>query len=627
MAISVRCASCGQGYAVNDQFAGRRLQCPKCHTAIQAPATDPNYALAPPVYQAQLIYPQQTAYPALPDLGGAYLAPRTPAALPSPRGRRKPKSGPLLWIAAAGGLFVGLTIVGVIAIGSALRDRNWFAAAEPRVERERNKVRPITAVVEGSVEGAAQSATANRASAYSGPSAESVIQELLAAVQRLNSALSAIRDENTARQNAHRVVEALDQFVSIYERIHNLSLPISAAESRRLEAIYEPQMKAATTQFYFELSRLKSAPGVAPVLAQSLRMTGIEQRFNQAMNRPLWASSIARPPARLRAQPSAQRSARDRIASLHSAMLSNRDGFAKFDERHVVEVVVQKLPGDVVDFVQKRVRDITHCEHWQYTHGGDSIRVTVAPVYDVRALAAAIDFGKVTRVDVSQSLLVVVAEASKLPPPLPPEIRNASHPAFYRRNLDDFTCWSDRRRRAAIERLRNVQPKELRREIAAAYVSLLKHPDGDIRRKAVEAMPVWAAADQALPDLLEMLDESDHWLVEEVIKALGRFKDPRAIGPLCNVAQQHRNLAVEALAAIGPQAEPEVLKFLDQSNPEVRITAAKALGEIGSIECVRSLEAIARGESNFFVRHEATEALAKVRGRIADRLRAENQTN
>ena len=602
MAIAVRCESCGQAYELDELFAGRLFQCRRCGGAIRAPAISPPFTEAGQADFAQLLHPQEFGSLQPPtNFGGSDLP---PGPLPTPRrpGRQKSHHGRVLWIAAAGGSLVGLAVITVLMIASAVGNRDWFPAPEAPVARLRNKVRPITAPAEGAVE----PITNPPAPAYSGPSAESMLQEILAATRRLHNTLSAIHDEATARQRAGEVVAGMEQIIALFEKTRDHPPPISVADSRRLKAIYEPQMIAAGALLKLELNRVALNPRTGPTLAQSLRTSRLEQRFNQGVGRQPWAPTVARSPA--------LKSARGTLGSLHSAMLSNRDPFAQYAEREVAEVVVQKLPGGVAEFIRERLCDVTGCKSWSYTNSGDSLHVMIAPILDVKQLAATIDFGTVTKIDASQSLLVVVADASKLPPPLLPEVAHASHPDFYRRNLDDMSSWSKHRRRAAINRLSDAQPKELRAEIAQAFIRLLGDSDRNLRLQALAALPVWATADEAVPLLIPLLRDSDGAMVDNAIKALAEFKDIRSVGPLCEQANRWGFQVHDALSKFEAPAETEIIKYLNHPDEAVRKTAIKALGDIGTARCVPFLLELERC-GNFSIELEAKNSLQQIRHR------------
>ena len=606
----------------------------KCHAAIQAPATDPNYALAPPVYQAQLIYPQQTAYPAPPDLGGAYLAPGTLAALPSPRGRRKPSSGPLLWIAAGSGLLVGLMVVAAMVVASGTGPEGWITLLTAPA-RERNKVRPITAPAEDPFAKARQPkpATAPTPKApYMGPSPEPILQQQVAAFNRLNSALAGIHDETSANQRRNEVAAAMRELGDNIDKL--VEFPDLPAEmTKRLNALYNPQFDAAGEQTKREFERIARVPEAARVLAPLLRGEGFWLHHKASL------AGVRQIGARLDRERNEFMA--NRMAALTTPLSSEKtDPYARFAEREIVEIVIEKMPTSYTDAappddtslsrllagydtVYDRIRAVSKCKACGYTANNGTMRVTIAPILDIRALAAKIDFGTVTVLHVSQSLIVVKADALKIaalpppahpPAPLLPPPSDPRDSSFYRRNLENLSSGDLLKRYEAAHRLRSAEPKALRAEIAQALTKLLRDSNVLVRGAAFEALPVWATADEAMPLLIEMLRDSDSGQVDNAIKALAEFKDLRAVGPLCERANRFGFQVHGALRKIGTPAEPEVIKYLNHADEEIRKVAIKALGDIGTSRCVPYLQYLVRC-GDFFIEAEAQRALQQVQGR------------
>ncbi|HXT59126.1 MAG TPA: HEAT repeat domain-containing protein [Pirellulales bacterium] len=567
---------------MNEQLAGRLLRCRRCGAAIQAPAADPAYTLAPLTYQAEPIYSQQSGYPASLDLGGGYLAPARPAALPRNRRRRKQSSGVLLWVATAGGMLVGLAIIIAMIVASGSGPEGWVTLLTAPA-RERNKIRPISPP-------------------YKGPSPEPVFQQELGACNKINSVLAGIYDEASACQHRDELVAALREYGELEVRRRDAEFPgLPAEKLERLNAIYIPQFKAAAKQAGQETARILQLPAARQVLAKSLQQfNGVDPERNLRLLLVQQFCGMSMPSA-------------------------NSDFFARYAERHVVEVVVQGLPVEAADPVLQRLREISNCQVSSGNVNDESARFTIAPIRDIRALAAKIDFGTVTVLHVSQSLIVVVADASKiagLPPPAPPppppaprlQAPDPRDPAFYRRNLEDLSNSNPGYRHAAALRLQSAEPKELRAEIAQAFIKMLGDSDKSLRHLAVQALPVWATADEAVPLLIELLSDSDDGLVDRAIKALAEFKDIRAAGPLCEQANRFGFQVHDALRKLGTFAEPEVIKHLHHPDEAVRKTAIKALGDIGTSRCVPLLQELAKC-GDFFIEVEAKSALEQVHRR------------
>ena len=83
MRMTCHCASCGATYQVDEQFAGRKIKCPKCSAAIVVTAAAEDAEVFPAKKSASAAKPLKTAQrvgsgPAVPPL------PRPPAETPPP---------------------------------------------------------------------------------------------------------------------------------------------------------------------------------------------------------------------------------------------------------------------------------------------------------------------------------------------------------------------------------------------------------------------------------------------------------------------------------------------------------------------------------------------------------------
>lgn len=109
---------------------------------------------------------------------------------------------------------------------------------------------------------------------------------------------------------------------------------------------------------------------------------------------------------------------------------------------------------------------------------------------------------------------------------------------------------------------------ERRAEVARGLEALLKDNDADVRKRALEALKVWADAD-SVPALLGLLDDRglDSESVLEhrqlALEVLGKLKDPKAATAVAALlpSREENELAVKVLLAMGPSAESEVLKY------------------------------------------------------------------
>ncbi len=142
-------------------------------------------------------------------------------------------------------------------------------------------------------------------------------------------------------------------------------------------------------------------------------------------------------------------------------------------------------------------------------------------------------------------------------------------------------------RMAAVEALRTMGEAAVDPLIGAlsdkAYV---------VRIAAAEALGDMGYR-RAVPPLINVLQDTDQDVRIAAAAALGRLADPRAIRPLIALFGDPyygvRNAAADALAAIGEEALDALLAVLKDPSSVVRVTAARALGEMKDARAIPPL--------------------------------------
>jgi hypothetical protein len=172
-------------------------------------------------------------------------------------------------------------------------------------------------------------------------------------------------------------------------------------------------------------------------------------------------------------------------------------------------------------------------------------------------------------------------------------------------------------RQRAAERVGKMKPDESRRaEVAAALASRLKDSHGGTHDAAARALVSWATREQ-VPALLDVLDHESGAVRESALEALGNLKDPRAVVPvsLRLLVGHDRRHASKALQAMGPMAEKEVLKHLDEPDGDVRAECCRVLKRIGGRDSVAALQKLKDKEKDQNVRVAVLEALTALNSR------------
>ncbi|WP_051798046.1 HEAT repeat domain-containing protein [Catenuloplanes japonicus] len=174
------------------------------------------------------------------------------------------------------------------------------------------------------------------------------------------------------------------------------------------------------------------------------------------------------------------------------------------------------------------------------------------------------------------------------------KVRGEAHTAlvdvFARRGLieaerADLTHRSRVRRARAAEALGNLE----HRPAVLALCALLRDPHAEVRLVAV--------------------------------RALGRIGDPAAAVPLLDsratADPTPSQLCAQALAQLGPEAEPALIGALEHADARVRVTALDALGLVGSGALIEPVARVLEEDPSLPVRLAAANTLGRMGGRAA----------
>jgi hypothetical protein len=170
-----------------------------------------------------------------------------------------------------------------------------------------------------------------------------------------------------------------------------------------------------------------------------------------------------------------------------------------------------------------------------------------------------------------------------------------------------------------LELIRGWKPVEgRRREMCLALEGLLTSNEPEVPNAAANALAVWGT-EESTPALHKALQSQDSVLRGDVIRALGAIKSAKSAGALAarlgDVAD--RQPAGEALKKIGPKAESEVVKYLENTKNDVfaRQEACNILAEIGTKN--GSLPALQKAakENQFGLNNSANSAITSINNR------------
>jgi twitching motility protein PilT len=127
-------------------------------------------------------------------------------------------------------------------------------------------------------------------------------------------------------------------------------------------------------------------------------------------------------------------------------------------------------------------------------------------------------------------------------------------------------------------------------------VAMLDDPSAGARRVAVDGMAL-VGDPQALGALVRAAsDDSDWWVREEAVRAIGRIKDARATPYILNFLENEPDLAVaciDTLTLLGGDSIDQVIPWLGVDDPEKRLAALRHLEVHGNLNHAVHVRALA----------------------------------
>jgi HEAT repeat protein len=176
----------------------------------------------------------------------------------------------------------------------------------------------------------------------------------------------------------------------------------------------------------------------------------------------------------------------------------------------------------------------------------------------------------------------------------------------------------DRSRQSqAAQRLMTAAIEERAVELLPIARRFIAESDPSQRYFAIRVL-ARAATQDDVPLLLRMLKADDQGSHHELIQAIRRLKDNRAIRTLSDLIANGEGsgyAAAEALGDFGPAAEDAALELLKEKHAETRRFACQILQKTGSEKSIKPLQnAMTAGNQNLM--HTAAEALRAVRSRV-----------
>jgi hypothetical protein len=169
-------------------------------------------------------------------------------------------------------------------------------------------------------------------------------------------------------------------------------------------------------------------------------------------------------------------------------------------------------------------------------------------------------------------------------------------------------------RKAAAERLTAMKPNPHRPLVAKTLAEELQLAEQFEREPLIRALGVWATAAE-VPLLIQLLDNPDIHTRNMTLDALGKLRDERAVKPVVRCFKEFNTRwhSEQALKALGPLAEKEVLALLEQPERELWVPAIYVLAEIGTEQ---SLPALREASKTFEMKGVAEGVMMKIQQRM-----------
>jgi uncharacterized Tic20 family protein len=165
----------------------------------------------------------------------------------------------------------------------------------------------------------------------------------------------------------------------------------------------------------------------------------------------------------------------------------------------------------------------------------------------------------------------------------------------------------------------NVDPAR-QAEVAKALERLLRDPDKNLELAAMKALVPWATSENVPAIIVVVQNDDFNPQANEMrhlgMDALARLKDERGVAPVAQrmMSIHDRSSASKALQAMGPMAEKEVAKYLEDNDPGTQREACKILKVIGTKASIPALEAASKNR-NRMTANSARDALNAVKAR------------
>lgn len=174
------------------------------------------------------------------------------------------------------------------------------------------------------------------------------------------------------------------------------------------------------------------------------------------------------------------------------------------------------------------------------------------------------------------------------------------------------------RRKAARKLMFTGIAIERAEKYRVAFLPLLEDPEHTVREVAVRILGI-SAKPEDVPLIIKKITRMDDFGSRfDLINALGRLKDERAIQPLADLIAYGSNeaqIAAHALSEFGPIVEDTALKLLQEKHAETRRLACEILSRVGTAKSIETLQQLLE-KGNSGLLNQLPDTLDAIRTRI-----------
>lgn len=174
-------------------------------------------------------------------------------------------------------------------------------------------------------------------------------------------------------------------------------------------------------------------------------------------------------------------------------------------------------------------------------------------------------------------------------------------------------------RAGSIARLHSAEIMQPTPDLIAAAIELAGDRDLSLQHLAARLLGRYGSASE-LPVMFRLLATTQPGVRADLIEALRRLRDPRAIKVLADIVARgsyEADAAADVLAAYGPEAEDTGLDLLRHAHAQTRRLASILLGKVGGTRSVEPLMAQMLDQDQQ-VSQAAMESIRAIRSRVPD---------